>query len=139
MDDTLLEGLAKVFLNFNTLISLTLTLHYFNYCICQFLQKVIKTCKRIACKFSCVQADDVMLAPPPPSSSRRASAGTLAMDTPESSHARQRDDEDDDDEDDDDDDQDPTSGQDELTGSQLHDAPQPTQTQVRDEQLGFKL
>ena len=47
----------------------------------------------------------------------------------ESSRARCRDDEDDNDGDDDI--NDPTYDQDELTGSQLADAPQGTQTQVR--------
>ena len=54
-----------------------------------------------------------------------------AIDRAESSYARCRDDEDNDDEDDDDDINDPTYDQDELTGSQLADAPQGTQTQVR--------
>jgi hypothetical protein len=50
-----------------------------------------------------------------------------AVDIPESSRAR-RDEEEDDDTDDDDDIHDPTYGQEELTGSQLEDAPEGTQT-----------
>ena len=52
------------------------------------------------------------------------------IDRPKSSCARRRDEEDDDDGGDDDID-DPTYEQDELTGSQLANAPQVTQTQVR--------
>ena len=54
----------------------------------------------------------------------------VVIDRAESSRARCRDDKDDDDGDDDDI-NDPTYDQDELTGSQLADAPQGTQTQVR--------
>jgi hypothetical protein len=71
---------------------------------------------------------------PPPASqswqtrtSQRAGTTRVVLEIPESSRARRRDDEEDDDSDDDDI-HDPTYGQEELTGSQLPDAPQGTQT-----------
>jgi hypothetical protein len=56
-----------------------------------------------------------------------------AVDILESSRARRREEEDDDTNDDDI--HDPTYGQEELTGSQLEDAPEGTQTQVRVNQV----
>ena len=66
--------------------------------------------------------------PAPASQGRQTcTSQRAAIDRAESSHARCRDDEDDDDGDDDAI-NDPTYDQDELTGSQLADAPQGTQT-----------
>ena len=68
--------------------------------------------------------------PAPASQGRQThTSQRVAIERPESSCARCRDDGDDDDGDDDDI-NDPTYDQDELTGSQLADAPQGTQTQV---------
>ena len=85
----------------------------------------------MARKLSCMRAEDVQV--PPPRSHQGQQTHTsqrAAIDRSESSHARCRDEEDDNDGGDDDID-DPTYEQDELTGSQLADAPQDTQTQVR--------
>jgi hypothetical protein len=73
-----------------------------------------------------MRADDVHVPHEQPGSSQRP-----PIDTPGPSRSRLRDDEDnDDDEEDDDDYNDPSYLQDELTASQLYDAPHPTQTQV---------
>ena len=64
---------------------------------------------------------------PHPKDDKPIQAKRAVIDRVESSRARCRDDEDDDDGDDDDI-NDPTYDQDELTGSQLADAPQGTQT-----------
>ena len=74
--------------------------------------------------------DEDVQVPPPASQGRQTrTSQRAAIERPESSRARCRDDKDDDDGDDDDI-NDPTYEQDVLTGSQLADAPQGTQTQV---------
>ena len=75
-------------------------------------------------------AKDVQVLVPTSQGRQTHTRQRAAIDRAESSHARCRDDEDDDDGDDDDI-NDPMYDQDELMGSQLADAPQGTQTQVR--------
>jgi hypothetical protein len=86
------------------------------------------SCRRMARKLSCMRAKNVQV--PAQASQSRQTRTRAAVDIPESSQARRRD------EDNDDDDiHDPTYGQEELTGSQLEDAPEGTQTQVRVNQV----
>ena len=81
----------------------------------------------MARKLSCMIAKDVQVAPPTSQGRQTRTSQRATIDRAESSRARCRDDEDDDDADDDDI-NDPTYDQDELTGSQLVDPPQGTQT-----------
>jgi hypothetical protein len=74
-----------------------------------------------------MRAEDVQVPAPASQGQQTHTSQTAAIDTAESSYARCRDDEDDDNGDDDDI-NDPTYDQDELTGSQLANAPQGTQT-----------
>ena len=76
-----------------------------------------------------MQAKDVQVLALASQGRQTRTSQRVAIDRVESSHARCRDNKDDDDGDDDDI-NDPTYDQDELTGSQLADAPQGTQTQV---------
>jgi hypothetical protein len=94
------------------------------------LQKVLTSCRRMARKLSCMRAKDVQVPPPTSEARQTRSSQRTVIERLESSRARCWDDEDDDDGDDDDI-NDPTYDQDELTSSQLVDAPQGTQTQVR--------
>ena len=84
----------------------------------------------MARKLSCMRDEDVQVPPPASQGRQTRTSQRAAIERPESSRARCRDDDDDDDGGDDDRD-DPTYEQDELMGSQLADAPQGTQTQVR--------
>ena len=77
-----------------------------------------------------MRAKDVQVPAPASQGRQTHTSQRAAIDRAESSHARCRNDKDDDDGDDDDI-NDPTYDQDEMTGSQLADAPQGTQTQVR--------
>jgi hypothetical protein len=77
----------------------------------------------------CTSATSTIPKPPNPNKPK-AGATRVALEIPEISWARRRDDEADDNSDDDDF-HDPTYGEEELTSSQLADAPQDTQTQVR--------
>ena len=82
----------------------------------------------MARKLSCMRAEDVQVPPPGSHQGRQTrTSQRAAIERLESSRARCRDDDDDDDGGDDDRD-DPTYEQDELTGSQLADTPQGTQT-----------
>ena len=84
----------------------------------------------MARKLSCMRAKDVQVPHPTSQGRQTCTSQRVVIDRSESSHARCRDEEDDNDGGDDDID-DPTYEQDELTGSQLANAPQVTQTQVR--------
>jgi len=77
-----------------------------------------------------MRAEDVQVLAPASQGRQTRTSQRAAIERPESSRATCRDDEDDDDGDDDDI-NDPKYDQDKLTGSQLADAPQGTQTQVR--------
>ena len=90
---------------------------------------VLTSYRRMARKLSCMQAEDVQVLALASQGRQTRTSQRAAIDRAESSHARCRDDKDDDNGDDDI--NDPTYDQDELTGSQLTDAPQGTQTQVR--------
>jgi hypothetical protein len=79
----------------------------------------------MAHKLSCMWAKDVQVTAPASQGWQTRTSQRVAIKRPESSYVRCRDDEDDDDGDDDDI-NDPTYDQDELTGSQLADAPQGT-------------
>ena len=81
----------------------------------------------MAHKLSCMGAKDVQVPPPASQGRQTRTSQRAAIERPESSRARCRDDKDDDDGDDDDI-NDPMYDHDELTGSQLADAPQGTQT-----------
>ena len=104
-----------------------LSLHSFHIHLTCLLQKVMKFSRRLARKMSCMRADDVQV---PTHGGHRGEGSTSrqmpAIATPSASLARTRDPHDDND----DDDNDPPYDQHELTGSQLVDAPPPTQTQV---------
>ena len=81
----------------------------------------------MARKLSCMQAEDVQVPAPSSQGRQTHTSQRVVIDRADSSRARCRDDEDDDDGDDYDI-NDPTYDQDELTGSQLVDPPQGTQT-----------
>jgi hypothetical protein len=70
-----------------------------------------------------MRTDDVEVQPTTSQGAQTHRRTRPALDIPESSHIRRTDEEDDDNDD-------PTYGQDELTGSQLADTPEATQTQV---------
>ena len=92
------------------------------------LQKVLTSYRCMARKLSCMRAKDVQVPPPGSHQGRQTrTSQRAAIDTSESSHARRWDEKDDDDGGDDDI-HDPSYEQDELTGSQLADTPQGTQT-----------
>lgn len=101
---------------------------------CHVLQKVMTFTRRMACKLSCMRAEDAQgpaLDRPEGSRSRQTrSRHTAALDRPEGSRSRPRAKEGGEDGSDDDSD-DPPYEHDELRGSQLFDAPYPTQSQVR--------
>ena len=93
------------------------------------LQKVMTFSRRMARKLSCMTTKDVQVPPQGPQERRQTRRRQrAAIDILEGSHARCRDDEDNDRGDDASDDL--PHEQDEMTGSQLADAPQATQTQV---------
>jgi hypothetical protein len=84
----------------------------------------------MARKLSCMRAKHVQVPTLASQGRQTRTSQRVAIDRLECSCARCKDDKDDDDDGDDDDTNDPTYDQDELTFSQLADAPQGTQTQV---------
>ncbi|XP_066315293.1 uncharacterized protein [Miscanthus floridulus] len=94
----------------------------------EFAKKVMTSYQRMVRKLTCKRDEDVQVPPPASQGQQTRTSQRAVIERSKSSRARCRDDEDKDDEDDDDI-NDPTYDQDELTGSQLADAPQGTQTQ----------
>lgn len=88
---------------------------------------MLKSCRRIARKLSCITSEDVHVPRASPESGRARTRARVTLDIPESSGARAMADDADDG---DDDPNDPIYWQDELTTSQVGDAPQPTQAEV---------